>query len=126
MNTHRQRFMQNHLHYRFKSLPERSSRPARTSNIDNRNEEYLTLDNLSKILHLVHKHDQTDAATDISISTNGSAKQRVQRHLQNTAIRWWRPVHSSDSRSSSKDSQISDHSIGPQHQCDRSLPLLVR
>lgn len=56
--------------------------------------EYLTLDHLDKC-------DHSDATTDITTSTRF-----VQQHLQNTATRWWRPIHSSS--------------------IDKHLPALVR
>lgn len=96
MNIHRQRFIQSRL----KSVQPTKSDP-----------EYLTLDNLSKMLHSTQKHDHSDATTDVSISTNTSAKQKLQRQLQSTAIRWWRPVHSSDKTNMN---------------CQQHLPYLVR
>ena len=58
MNIHRQRFIQYQYVQTIKS-----------------DQEYL-------------KHDNSDATTDVSIS---STKQKLQQQLQNTAIRWWRP-----------------------------------
>jgi len=65
------------------------------------NSQYITLANLTKILHVLQTQDKindNDASTDTSTSTTNSAKQRVQQHLQATATRWWKPIRSSDSQ----------------------------
>ncbi|CAF3250764.1 unnamed protein product [Rotaria socialis] len=63
------------------------------------NRQYITLTNLTKILHVLQTQVRTndnETSTDMSTSTSNSAKQRVQQHLQNTATRWWKPIRSSD------------------------------
>ncbi|CAF2530102.1 unnamed protein product [Rotaria sp. Silwood2] len=63
------------------------------------NPQYITLTNLSKILHVLQtqvKIGDNETSTDMSSSTTNSAKQRVQQHLQDTATRWWKPARSSD------------------------------
>jgi hypothetical protein len=65
------------------------------------NSQYITLANLTKILHVLQTQDKiidNDTSTDTSTSTTNSAKQRVQQHLQETATRWWKPIRSSDSQ----------------------------
>ena len=67
------------------------------------NSQYLTLANLTKILHVLQTQDQIsdhETSTDTSTSTTNSAKQRVQQHLQDTATRWWKASRSSDCQSS--------------------------
>jgi hypothetical protein len=67
------------------------------------NSQYITLANLTKILHVLQTQDQindNETSTDTSASTTSSAKQRVQQHLQETATRWWKPIRSSDCQSS--------------------------
>ena len=83
--------------------PTRRSTTAYNPNaLTSHNQKYLTLANLSQILHVLQIHDKTkehsDTATETSASTTASAKQRVQQHLQETATRWWRPIRSSDSK----------------------------
>lgn len=66
------------------------------------NNQYLTLANLTKILHVLQTQDQIndhETSTDTSTSTTNSAKQRVQQHLQETATRWWKASRSSDCQS---------------------------
>jgi len=100
------------------------------------NQQYITLANLTKILHVLETHenanDNSDSATDISVSTTTSAKQRVQQHLQETATRWWRPIRSSDSHPVSSIIHTCDTSTAFQQYSDennrlqKKFPLLVK
>lgn len=63
------------------------------------NNQYLTLANLTKLLHVLQTQEKIsdhETSTDTSTSTTNSAKQRVQQHLQQTATRWWKASRSSD------------------------------
>lgn len=67
------------------------------------NNQYLTLANLTKLLHVLQTQDKIsdhETSTDTSTSTTNSAKQRGQQHLQETATRWWKATRSSDSQAS--------------------------
>jgi len=99
-------------------------------------QKYITLANLSKLLHVLQINDKikdrSDTPTDnTSTSTSTSAKQRVQQHLQETATRWWRPIRSSDSHPLSSTVQTSGLSTVMQQyadeniQLERNIPLLV-
>jgi hypothetical protein len=108
-----------------------------SSHLTLQNDKYITLDNLSRILHVLQirekAKEQSDTATVTSASTSTSAKQRVQQHLQETATRWWRPIRSSDSQPlssiiyssgvvSTGIQQYNDESI---LQSQKNIPLLV-
>jgi hypothetical protein len=122
--------------------PTGSPRRANTAHIRNQplsfipNHQYITLANLTKILHVLQTenkpNDNSDTTTDVSLSTTNSAKQRVQQHLQETATRWWKPVRSSDSHSVPSNTQMSETSTVFQQSSDeiypsqRNLPLIVK
>ena len=84
--------------------PTQSNRRSYTARVKQQqsadpNREYLTLANLTKILHVLQTQvdmNDSETSTDASASTTNSAKQRVQQHLQDTATRWWKPIRSSD------------------------------
>lgn len=62
-------------------------------------EKYLTLANLTKILQMLQtqvRSNDNETSTVMSSSTTNSAKQRVQQHLQETAMRWWKPTRAAD------------------------------
>ena len=62
-------------------------------------QKYITLANLTKILQVLQtqvKITDNDTSTVMSSSTSNSAKQRVQQHLQETAMRWWKPTRTSE------------------------------
>jgi hypothetical protein len=107
--------------------PTRRSNTAYNPNaLTSRNQKYLTLANLSKILHVLQIHDEktkehSDTATETSASTTASAKQRVQQHLQETATRWWRPIRSSDSKPVSSIIYSSGASTTMQQYLDESI-----
>jgi len=100
------------------------------------NQQYITLANLTKILHVLQTHENTndnsDSATDVSVSTSNSAKQRVQQHLQETATRWWRSIRSSDSRPvpsiihTSDTSTVFQQYSDENNQLQKNLPLIVK
>jgi len=89
--------------------PTQPSRRSNTAHVKQQqssvesNSQYITLANLTKILHVLQTQDKindNETSTDTSTSTTNSAKQRVQQHLQETATRWWKPIRSSDCQSS--------------------------
>jgi hypothetical protein len=100
------------------------------------NQQYITLANLTKILHVLQTEEKTndniDTATETSTSSTTSAKQRVQQHLQETATRWWRPIRSSDSHPippilhTSDASTILQQYSDENNQLQRNLPLIVK
>ncbi|CAF0851636.1 unnamed protein product [Adineta steineri] len=68
------------------------------------NQRYITLANLTKILHVLQTHakpNDSEASMNMSTSTTNSTKQRVQQHLQETAARWWKPIRLSERQSPS-------------------------
>ena len=70
------------------------------NNISSSDQKYITLANLTKILQMLQSQNKThdhDTSTVMSSSTASSAKPRVQQHLQETAVRWWKPARPSDS-----------------------------
>jgi hypothetical protein len=103
------------------------------------NSHFITLANLTKILHVLQTQDKisdSETSTDTSTSTTNSAKQRVQQHLQETATRWWKPIRSSDCQSSmptlssiytntTSTQLISSDAIQQQQQQSDNRPLLV-
>ena len=95
------------------------------------NPQYITLANLTKILHVLQTND-SDTATDISSSTTNSAKQRVQQHLQETATRWWKPIRLSDSYPASSSihttatSTVLQQPTEINNQLQENIPLLVK
>jgi hypothetical protein len=99
------------------------------------NHQYITLANLTKILHVLQtnvKVSDSEASIETHTSTTNSAKQRVQQHLQETATRWWRPIRSSDSHPVSSIIHTSDTSTAFQqysdenNQLQKKFPLLVK
>jgi hypothetical protein len=99
------------------------------------NPQYVTLANLTKILHVLQIHDganDSDTATQTSTSTTNSAKQRVQQHLQDTATRWWKPIRLCDSYPASSTihttatSTVLHQPSEDNNQLPENLPLLVK
>jgi hypothetical protein len=95
------------------------------------NQEYITLTNLTKILHVLHTQDKindhSETITNASASTSNSTKQRFQQHLQETATRWWKPIRSSDSHPQSSTIHTSEISVSDEnHQSQKNVPLLVK
>jgi hypothetical protein len=101
------------------------------------NPQYITLANLTKILHVLQTHEKisdSETSTDTSASTTNSSKPRVQQHLQETATRWWKPTRSSDCHPPAPSSihtyatAVTPRQVPPstvlQQQSD-NLPLLV-
>ena len=101
-------------------------------------QKYITLANLTKILQVLQtqaKLTDNETSTVMSSSTSNSAKQRVQQHLQETAMRWWKPIRSADYlpappaivRQSNSDvsTKLSASSVARPEQHPDNLPLLV-
>ena len=89
-----------HPHRRSTTAHIKEQQQQQTSTLQSNN-EYITLANLTKILHVLQTQDNTidhETSTETSTSTTNSARQRVQQHLQATATRWWKPARSSDSQ----------------------------
>lgn len=103
-------------------------------------QKYITLANLTKILHMLQtqvKTNDNETSTVMSSSTTNSAKQRVQQHLQETAMRWWKPPRAPDcppapssiSRYNNSPAQSPTATISPtlrqKQQQQENLPLLT-
>jgi len=95
------------------------------------NQQYLTLENLSKVFHVfqtrVKSTAPSDAATDTSTSTTTSAKHRSHQHLQRTATRWWTINRNIESPSISNRNPNEEISTIRQHSEEaENLPIIVR